>query len=128
MTVCKSRDKAELFTQRCDCRERKRNESIKLDWITTFIRHHSIADVSSAGIAARKYGGDQQIPTAIIILLAGSFLALGKPSAGDRESFRRRDGKNRGRSIILRSFPVAANLARTHAEWIKRLSIGSLAA
>jgi len=95
--------------------ERKRNESIKPDWITAFIRHR--ADVFSAGSAARKYGGDQQIPTAIIILLAGSFLAPGKPSAGDQESFRRRtDGKNRGRSIILRSFPVAANLAR--ARWV----------
>lgn len=94
----------------------KRNESIKPDWITAFIRRHGSADVLSAGSAARKYEGDQQIPTAIIILLAGSFLAPGKPSAGDQESFRRRaDGKNRERSIILRSFPVAANLMLARA-------------
>lgn len=103
--------------------ERKRNESIKPDWITAFIRRRGNADVFSAGSAARKYGGDQQIPTAIIILLAGSFLAPGKPSAGDQESFRRRaDGKNRGRSIILRSFPVAANLARARTRTLSGLS------
>lgn len=58
-------------------------------------------DVSPAGSATRKYGGDQQIPTAIIILLADVFLAPGKLSAGDRESFRH---KNRERSIIPPKF------------------------
>lgn len=62
--------------------ERERNESIKPDWITAFIRRRGSADVFSAGSAARKYGGDQQIPTAIIILLAGEFSRPGETVRG----------------------------------------------
>lgn len=61
----------------------------------------------------RKYGGDQQIPAAIIILLAGVFSPRGNcPREIGKAFVGGADSKNRGRSIILRSFPVAANLAR----------------
>lgn len=88
------------------------------------------ADVSPAGMRPGKYEGDQQIPDHHSPASARpggrAFSRPGETVRGRSGKLSSAAGKNRGRSIILPSFPVAANLAR--AEWIKRSSVGSLAA
>lgn len=100
-----------------------KNDSIKPDWITTFIRaRRAYRRRIPGGDATRKYEEDQQIPTAIIILFSSQpFSRCGETvrvRSGKLSSGGGADGKNRGRSIILRSFPVAANLARARAHWV----------
>lgn len=58
--------------------------------------------------AARKYGGDQQIPTAIIILLADVFSLRGNCPREIGKAFAAKTGDDQ---LSLRSFPVAGNLA-----------------
>lgn len=82
-------------------------------------------DVSPAGSAARKYGGDQQIPTAIIILLADVFSLRGNCPREIGKAFATKTGDDQ---LSLGSFLVAGNLALALAEWIKRSPVGSLAA
>lgn len=66
-------------------------------------------DVSpGAGREARKYGGDQQIPTAIIILLADVFSLRGNCPREIGKAFATKTGDDQ---LSLRSFPVAGNLA-----------------